>query len=102
MHLRASKKLRAEVSLYDPVGVDKEGNQIVLLDVLGTEESLVSDAVESACEWEQVLEKWKKLGLREKKVLAWRYGIFNGIEQTQREIAKKMGISRSYVSRIEK
>nr|WP_231967745.1 sigma-70 family RNA polymerase sigma factor [Thermanaeromonas toyohensis] len=101
MHLRALKKCRGEVSLYDPVGVDKEGNEITLIDVLGTEQD-ITEAIESKYERKRVLEKIKSLSKREIKVLQMRYGLLGGFGKTQREIAKRMGISRSYVSRIEK
>lgn len=102
MHLRATKKTKAEVSLYDPIGVDKEGNEISLIDVLGTEHDVVADSVESLHEQKRVLDKIKVLTKRERKVLELRYGLFNTIRKTQREIANRLGISRSYVSRIEK
>ncbi|GAW92342.1 RNA polymerase sporulation sigma factor SigK [Calderihabitans maritimus] len=102
MHLRSTKKLRGEISLYDSIGVDKEGNEITLMDVLGTEEDVVADIVENKFENRRVREYIEKLGNREKRVLQLRYGLFNGLRRTQREIAKKLGISRSYVSRIEK
>lgn len=101
MHLRALKKCRGEVSLYDPVGVDKEGNEITLIDVLGTEQD-ITEAIESKYERKRVLEKIKSLSKREISVLLMRYGLLGEFGKTQREIAKKMGISRSYVSRIEK
>jgi RNA polymerase sporulation-specific sigma factor len=102
MHLRATKKQKVEVSLYDPIGTDKEGNEISLIDVLGTERDIVAEAVENLFEQRRVMEKIIILNPREKKVLELRYGLFNKLRKTQREIAKKLGISRSYVSRIEK
>ncbi|MDW7673818.1 MAG: RNA polymerase sporulation sigma factor SigK [Bacillota bacterium] len=102
MHLRSLKKTKGEVSLYDPIGVDKEGNEITLIDVLGTESDIVADAVEFVFEQARLQERLKVLTKREKKVLELRYGLQNGIRRTQRDIAKSLGISRSYVSRIEK
>lgn len=102
MFLRASKKNKGEVSLYDPIGTDKEGNEITLMDVLGTGPETVSEMVENFFEERRLLEKVKKLNKRERKVLELRYGLFGGLKQTQREIARFLGISRSYVSRIEK
>ena len=102
MYLRTTKKIKVEVSLYDPIGVDKEGNEITLIDVLGTEHDIVADLVESIFEQKRVMEKIVILNKRERKVLELRYGLFNKLRKTQREIAKKLGISRSYVSRIEK
>jgi len=102
MHLRSIKKNRSEVSLYDPIGVDKEGNEITLIDVLGTDPDVVAELVENYFEQKRLMDKVLKLTKREKKVLELRFGLFNGIRKTQREIAKSLGISRSYVSRIEK
>lgn len=94
MHLRATKKQKVEVSLYDPIGVDKEGNEISLIDVLGTEHDVVADSVENLFEQKRVMEKIIILTSRERKVLELRYGLFNKLRKTQREIAKKLGISR--------
>ncbi|MCL6639172.1 MAG: sigma-70 family RNA polymerase sigma factor [Firmicutes bacterium] len=102
MHLRYIKKMRAEVSLYDPIGVDKEGNEITLIDILGTHPEVVSELVENNFEQRRLLDKVRRLTRREKKVLELRFGLENGARKTQREIAKSLGISRSYVSRIEK
>ncbi len=79
-----------------------EGNEITLIDVLGTEAEVVTDLVENNFEQMRLLEKVKGLNNREKNVLELRFGLFNGIRKTQKEIARKLGISRSYVSRIEK
>ncbi|MDD4168671.1 MAG: RNA polymerase sporulation sigma factor SigK [Desulfotomaculaceae bacterium] len=102
MHLRYTKKVKSEVSLYDPIGVDKEGNEITLVDILGTHPEVVVEIVESNFERKHLREKVRKLTGREKKVLELRFGLDNMTRQTQREIAKNLGISRSYVSRIEK
>ncbi|HHY93055.1 MAG TPA: sigma-70 family RNA polymerase sigma factor [Firmicutes bacterium] len=103
MHLRSLKRSRAEVSLYDPIGIDTEGNEIVLLDVLGTSPDVVADLIESRFEKEKLYEKIQQhLSRRERKVLELRYGLPYGGKKTQREIARLLGISRSYVSRIEK
>ncbi|MDD3654161.1 MAG: RNA polymerase sporulation sigma factor SigK [Desulfotomaculaceae bacterium] len=102
MHLRYIKKVKSEVSLYDPIGVDKEGNEITLVDILGTHPEVVSEMVESNFERKHLREKVRQLTRREKKVLELRFGLDNMARQTQREIATSLGISRSYVSRIEK
>ncbi|NLC76993.1 MAG: RNA polymerase sporulation sigma factor SigK [Clostridia bacterium] len=102
MHLRSIKKTKSEVSIHDPIGIDREGNEITLIDVLGTEQDIVADTVELLHEQQRVLAKLNTLSNREQKVLIMRYGLFNSYKKTQREIAKKLGISRSYVSRIEK
>lgn len=103
MNLRSTKKIRYEVFLQDPIGVDKEGNEISLLDVLGTDTDAVCDEVERKFQKQKLEEKINTtLKNREKKVIELRYGLINGVRKTQREIAKILGISRSYVSRIEK
>ncbi|HWR41501.1 RNA polymerase sporulation sigma factor SigK [Sporomusa sp.] len=102
MHLRSTRRIRTEVSLYDPIGVDKEGNEITLIDVLGTAPDVVGETVENLCEQERLSREIHRLTVREKWVLEMRFGIPNGSRKTQRDIAKILGISRSYVSRIEK
>lgn len=102
MHLRSLKKSRGEVSIYDPIGMDKEGNEISLIDVLGSDIELISEQIENQFEQRFLLEKVKKLTRRERLVLQLRYGLMNSPRRTQREIARILGISRSYVSRIEK
>ncbi len=102
MHLRSLKKSRGEVSIYDPIGMDKEGNEISLIDIIGSDEEDISIKVENKAEQRDLLELVKKLNRREKVVLQLRYGLMNSPKRTQREIAKSLKISRSYVSRIEK
>ena len=102
MHLRSTRRTRSEVSLYDPIGVDKEGNEITLIDVLGTAPDVVAEAVENQCEQERLGRQINRLSNREKWVLEMRFGLPDGSRKTQRDIAKLLGISRSYVSRIEK
>jgi RNA polymerase sporulation-specific sigma factor len=102
MHLRSLKRVRGEVSLYDPIGVDREGNEITLIDVLGSDPEVVPELVEKRLDEIKLREKLKKLGGKERQVLELRYGIAGGPRKTQREIARMLGISRSYVSRIEK
>lgn len=101
MHLRNMKKTRQEVSLYDPIGYDKEGNEISLIDILTTDNEII-DILEYKIQEEKVRQKMNVLSRRERQVIEMRYGLFNGLKETQREIARKLGISRSYVSRIEK
>lgn len=102
MHLRSTRRVRTEVSLYDPIGVDKEGNEITLIDVLGTSPDVVAEAVETQCEKDRLTTQINRLNNREKWVLEMRFGMPGGSRKTQRDIAKMLGISRSYVSRIEK
>ena len=103
MYFRAKKKHSKEVSLYEPIGTDKEGNEINLLDVI---ESTPVDIVENCYIRENtacLLRSLKKiLSEKEYQVICYRYGLFGMEEKTQREIAQKLCISRSYVSRIEK
>lgn len=102
MHLRSTKRLRSEVSLYDPIGVDREGNEITLMDVLPSDADEVPDQVGKKFEERSLWEKLKDLAPKERQVLEMRYGLASGLRKTQREIARMLGISRSYVSRIEK
>ncbi|KAB3537352.1 RNA polymerase sporulation sigma factor SigK [Alkaliphilus pronyensis] len=103
MTIRSNKKLKTEVSLQEPIGMDKEGNEISLLDLLGTEPDKVLEEVELKMQVKKLYNKMSSvLKKRERIVLELRYGISAGGSMTQREIAKLLGISRSYVSRIEK
>lgn len=102
MHLRSIKKNKNDLSIYDPIGTDKEGNEITLIDILDTGNEIVSEQVETLLEEEKLRERLNQLSRREKKVIELRYGLNDGINKTQREISKMLGISRSYVSRIEK
>ena len=103
MMLRSKKKTSREVSLYDPIGTDREGDEISLLDVTPQEQPDIVDQMEL----ERSLGKLSGLidtllTEREKEIICLRYGLYGGEEVTQREIGKKLDISRSYVSRIEK
>jgi len=103
MHLRSKKKTRKDVSLHDPIGTDKEGNEISLIDILGTEADDVIEKVQLKIEKSKIYKNLDILDGREKEVVIARFGLESGGEErTQREIAKQLGISRSYVSRIEK
>jgi len=102
MYLRTLKKSRGEVSMYDSIGVDREGNTINLIDILGTDADSISEQVEKEFEQKEVLSKLRHLSPRERMVLQMRFGLFGTSKKTQREIAKLLNISRSYVSRIEK
>jgi RNA polymerase sporulation-specific sigma factor len=102
MHLRNVKKIHREVSLFEPIGTDREGNDISLVDVLGTDAEVVADTVESTVIMERVREFVGSLSPKERTVLELRFGLAGRERLTQRDIAKRLGISRSYVSRIEK
>lgn len=103
MMLRQERKCSKEVSLYEPMGTDKEGNEISLMDIICNSELLVEDTVvlgQAIIHLYQIVEQMENS--REKTVLIMRYGLYETREYTQREIAAMLGISRSYVSRIEK
>ena len=103
MLLRAGKKHKNSVSLSDPVGVDKDGNELTLIDLLAEKEDSVFAQVEKSIQREKFVAYLKKfLTEREFIILSLRYGLEDGIALPQREVAKKLGISRSYISRIEK
>lgn len=103
MLLRSKKKTNREVSLYDPIGTDKEGNEISLLDIIETEPV---DVVKNYSLKQDIARLYqllpKVLTTREREIVKLRYGLYGEQELTQREIAKRLNISRSYVSRIEK
>lgn len=102
MSIRSSKKTCMEYSLYEPIGSDKEGNEINLLDVLGTDMEDVIDMVDLKMETKRLYKAIEKvLKGREKTIIQLRYGLIDGEYRTQREIGNLLGISRSYVSRIE-
>ncbi len=103
MYLRAEKKRNRDVSLFESIGTDKEGNVITLVDVLECDEENTLDKISMKSDIQGIYTVYGKvLNEREKKIIALRYGLFGGEEYTQREIGKMLGISRSYVSRIEK
>ncbi len=102
MHFRSQKKLSAEVSLHETIDMDRDGNPLTYIDVIGCDENL-SDEVERKITTDRAI---KLLGTlltsRERRILTLRYGLGGKEPMTQREIAQKLNISRSYVSRIEK
>ncbi len=103
MHLRSLKKTKKDVTLHDPIGTDKEGNEISLIDILCTEADDVVDKVQLKIEKSKIYKNLDILDEREREVVVGRFGLeTGGEERTQREIAKELGISRSYVTRIEK
>jgi RNA polymerase sporulation-specific sigma factor len=102
MHLRSIRNQKTELSLYDPVGTDKEGNEVTLLDTLSSKETTAQELVEQEEEKQLLRDHFYVLDEKESFVLRLRYGLDDYPRVTQKEIARKMGISRSYVSRIEK
>lgn len=101
MLLRSSKKRKGEVSLSEPIGMDGEGNDISFQDILGTPPDLVEDEAIRRVSMQQVRQALKTLPPRERSVLEMRYGLLDGKPMMQHEAAEKLGISRSYISRIE-
>ena len=103
MSIRSSKKCAAEVSINLPIGNDKDGNEISLNDILGTDPDALTDDINLKMEIRSMIKALdNSLTDREKKVIIHRYGILGAVPRTQREVASSLGISRSYVSRIEK
>jgi RNA polymerase sporulation-specific sigma factor len=103
MLMRSSKKQSREVYLYEPIGTDKDGSTLDLLDILDAEEPDVVEQIDLSEKIEKLYELLDtKLTKREREILYLRYGLKQGKEITQKEIGERMGISRSYVSRIEK
>jgi len=102
MSIRSNKKINLEQSLHDPIGSDKEGNEINLLDILGTDIDEILNEVDLKLQTRELYNQInEELDDREKSIIKSRYGLNNQATKTQREIADQLGISRSYVSRIE-
>lgn len=103
MMLRSKKKFSKEISLYEPIGTDRDGNEIQLFDIIETDDTDAQTKILLKDDIRLLYEKLEsELTPRERLVLKMRYGLYNQEEYTQREIAEQLGISRSYVSRIEK
>ncbi len=103
MLMRNNKKSQSDISLNDPIGIDKEGNQILLMDIISTDDEDVIKEIDFKMQTKKLYENIESLlDEREHEIIKLRYGLYDGNEYTQREIAAMLGISRSYVSRIEK
>ena len=102
MHLRKNKKVKTEVSIDASLSLDGEGNELHLEDVLGTDPDLVSREIEKENDKKIMLEEVMKLKPRDRDIIVLRYGLLGNDELTQKEVAEKLGISQSYISRIEK
>ena len=102
MHLRKSSQLRHEVSIDDPLNVDWDGNDLLLSDLLGSEPDTVNQDIEREAERVMLLRAVERLAPREKKIMVLRFGLGSGREHTQKEVADCLGISQSYISRLEK
>ena len=102
MYLRRNLKNRAEVSLDEPLNVDWDGNELLLSDILGTEVDMIYKTIEGEVEKSLLQQAMHKLNPREKTIIQLRFGLNNGNEKTQKEVADMLGISQSYISRLEK
>ncbi|MEN3002954.1 RNA polymerase sporulation sigma factor SigE [Dehalobacterium formicoaceticum] len=102
MHLRRTNKTRSEVSFDEPLNIDWDGNELLLSDVLGTENDVIYKSIEEEVEKKLLNTAMTKLNPREKKIMELRFGLVDGVEKTQKEVADFLGISQSYISRLEK
>ncbi len=102
MFLRKSSQHRSELSIDEPLNIDYDGNELLLSDILGTDEDIVNKEIESEAEREILREAVSCLGGREREIMEMRFGLIDGKEKTQKEVAEKIGISQSYISRLEK
>ncbi len=102
MYLRKNSNMRCEVSIDEPLNVDWDGNELLLSDILGTENDVIYKNIEDEVDKELLLQALDKLGTREKKIMELRFGLGSYKEKTQKEVADLLGISQSYISRLEK
>ena len=102
MHLRKISNQRNDVSLDEPLSMDGDGNELLLSDILGTDGDIIHKSIEKKLEKEVLLSAIFKLSKREQLIISLRFGIFGAEEKTQKEVADMMGISQSYISRLEK
>ena len=102
MYLRRANRIKGEVSLDEPLNVDWDGNELLLSDVLGTEQDVIHTHIEEEVNKKLLNYAMGKLSVRERELMEMRYGLVSGKEMTQKEVADKMGISQSYISRLEK
>ena len=102
MFLRRNNRIKTEISIDEPLNVDWDGNELLLSDILGTESDIIYRSLEDEIDRELLNTAMKKLSSREKKIMELRFGLTNGVEKTQKEVADMLGISQSYISRLEK
>ena len=102
MHLRRIVRTKSEVSLEEPLNVDFEGNELLMSDILGTDPDLVSRNIENSVEKQLLREAIDRLPEREREIMEMRFGLGGREEKTQKQVADMMGISQSYISRLEK
>ena len=102
MYLRKNKKIKTEVSFDESLSFDMDGNELHLEDILGTDPDIVTKGLEEDLNRRIVLDEINKLNSRDREIIVLRYGLINGEEMTQKDVAELLGISQSYISRIEK
>lgn len=102
MYLRRNSKVKAEISFYEPLNIDWDGNELLLSDILGTENDIVYNLIEDEVDRELLFLALKNLNEREKEIVQLRFGLNGKREKTQKEVADMLGISQSYISRLEK
>lgn len=102
MYLRKNSNMRTEVSIDEPLNVDWDGNELLLSDILGTDNDVICKNIEDEVDKELLLCALTKLNVRERKIMELRFGLGNSKERTQKEVADMLGISQSYISRLEK
>lgn len=102
MYLRRNSKVRSEISFDEPLNIDWDGNELLLSDILGTDNDLIYHYIEDEVDKELLGIAMHKLSSREKKIMELRFGLYGGGEKTQKEVADLLGISQSYISRLEK
>lgn len=102
MHLRRTSRLKLEVSFDEPLNVDWDGNELLLSDILGTDNDIISRDLEDEVDKELLQKALNKLGPREKQIVELRFGLNSQQEKTQKQVADLLGISQSYISRLEK
>ena len=102
MYLRRNNKIKTEVSIDEPLNKDSDGNELLLSDILGTDSDVTSRNLEDEVDMKLLKEAIKKLNDREKNIMEMRFGFISGKEKTQKEVADELGISQSYISRLEK
>lgn len=102
MYLRKTNRIRNEISFDEPLNIDWDGNELLLSDILGTEADIIYKKIETQVDKSLLNQAIEKLSVREKTIVRLRFGLTNGIEKTQKEVADLLGISQSYISRLEK
>jgi RNA polymerase sporulation-specific sigma factor len=102
MYLRRNSKVKAEISFYEPLNIDWDGNELLLSDILGTENDIVYNLIEDEVDKQLLFMVLKSLNEREKEIVKLRFGLYGVREKTQKEVADMLGISQSYISRLEK